>query len=916
MSIKTIGQSTQSNTRGLEKIINKGAERLVIDVLQSTQYSTPIPSTIRELVTNACDSQREKEIAIEIMQGKAQVSDYFITRKGAEYEDSNFDPSYYDINHLDLDQHRVKVLYIENDEGTGYCDTVEIIDHGVGIGGRRLEGMLELGYSTKRNTAENFGAFGLGSKIALSTGVTHYTIETAYNGKLFIMHCYPYKTDFAISKWDADGEITLSNGEPAYYKATTSKNYTKISFGSKKHNRRAYNNAVRDQLSYVQSVDFYTQTASGATLPEYISKEVLINTPTCIVAEGSGWYTKPHIVIVKNPGDTTGINYGSIDFREMEMEDLHGNIGIKCPMRQAYIDEDGNEVVIQEGVEVTPSREKVIYNDKTKDYLQKMLVQAADEAGDLIEEALKEEDFLQWIKLCSNVLYNSSNSETVSKDLMGLNQIARMVDTSKIRPMYKSSGVRYANPKKMLPGHRVRMITRNGNSINRTELDNWSSGNLSRIYFAEEGGATKVKDLYLTTEERSFVLITPIDRDFLADEILRETRPEMKAKLVAAKTKHDNLKQVVAGLLENNSPSILSYDKIEVPDDVQRMLSKIEETEATRQLSPAELRKMQQRTVGYTLRANSRDDSEWVWDKVEPRIEQIVNSTVPTFYGCQEDSMKLRLAAAMLRNRVPTWHQKLSGIQGYWEYSPILFHESPPSGYWRADVFDENKGQVLDKDCPQIIRFSQSNSKYAKQNPHWKHIDDFFFTVGEDGGFVASEYLKPVLTGLHIRRSRQQVWYWMRNKVGKTLVPDACKLHWKMEHYLGATLLSYERDTDTEEFLSYLMNFIEYQDICDTGDVSLRQQKSREFFVVDVPSIDAYDREVAGAAVTLDDLSEGIGHWMLECSPQGDTKHMHIYSLVFDNYHKFDIDIPEIEVPVLRFGFTPRELTETDNGEH
>ena len=46
MSIKTIGQQTQSNTSGLKKIINKGAQRLVIDVLQSTQYSTPIPSTM------------------------------------------------------------------------------------------------------------------------------------------------------------------------------------------------------------------------------------------------------------------------------------------------------------------------------------------------------------------------------------------------------------------------------------------------------------------------------------------------------------------------------------------------------------------------------------------------------------------------------------------------------------------------------------------------------------------------------------------------------------------------------------------------------------------------------------------------------------------------------------------------------
>ena len=142
MSIKTIGQQTQSNTSGLEKIINKGAQRLVIDVLQSTQYSTPIPSTIRELVTNACDSQREKEIAVEILTGKAKVEDYFITRDGEEYTDSNFDPSYYSLENLNVIQNNVNVKYREDDAGTGFCDTVEIIDYGVGIGNRRLEGML------------------------------------------------------------------------------------------------------------------------------------------------------------------------------------------------------------------------------------------------------------------------------------------------------------------------------------------------------------------------------------------------------------------------------------------------------------------------------------------------------------------------------------------------------------------------------------------------------------------------------------------------------------------------------------------------------------------------------------------------------------------------------------------------------
>jgi len=75
VSIKTIGQKTTSTSVGLEKKINDGAKKLVIDILQATQYSTPIPSTIRELVTNACDSQREKEIAIEILSGRANKED-------------------------------------------------------------------------------------------------------------------------------------------------------------------------------------------------------------------------------------------------------------------------------------------------------------------------------------------------------------------------------------------------------------------------------------------------------------------------------------------------------------------------------------------------------------------------------------------------------------------------------------------------------------------------------------------------------------------------------------------------------------------------------------------------------------------------------------------------------------------------
>ena len=119
MSIKTIGSNVTSNSIGIEKKINKGAERLVFDILQATQYSTPISSTVRELATNALDAQREKEIAVDILTGNKSIEDYYIQRDDEQYKDSNFDKSYYDLNYLDLENNDVELTYIEK-EGIGF----------------------------------------------------------------------------------------------------------------------------------------------------------------------------------------------------------------------------------------------------------------------------------------------------------------------------------------------------------------------------------------------------------------------------------------------------------------------------------------------------------------------------------------------------------------------------------------------------------------------------------------------------------------------------------------------------------------------------------------------------------------------------------------------------------------------------
>lgn len=143
MSLQQITLDTKGST-GIKKEINKNSIDIVFDILQVYAYSMPIESTVRELASNAVDSQREKEIAIEILTGKAKEEDYFITKHGKEFEDSKFKREYYNLEWLDNTQNRVELSYLEK-PGSGFCDEFHVKDYGVGIGNGRMKGVLQLG---------------------------------------------------------------------------------------------------------------------------------------------------------------------------------------------------------------------------------------------------------------------------------------------------------------------------------------------------------------------------------------------------------------------------------------------------------------------------------------------------------------------------------------------------------------------------------------------------------------------------------------------------------------------------------------------------------------------------------------------------------------------------------------------------
>ena len=682
-------------------------------------------------------------MAIEILTGVKQASDYYITRDGEQYSDSNFDPSYYDLANLNQINNHIEVVYQHN-QGVGYCDILSIKDYGVGIGAKRLEGILELGYSTKRNTSQNFGAFGLGAKVALSTGVDFYTIETVYNGKRFKANCFNYKTDFIIPKFNlVTGQInpstTLSDGSTVYYEDTADQNWTKVSFGIKSHNSSRFREAIEEQLNYLDNVRFYEQYEESNPLMEREFKSKIIYNSKNLIVSTNNYLRKPHIVIVKEEGAATGINYGYVDFRELEMQDLYGAVGLKCPVKQSYIDDEGNEVILQDGVEVTPSREKVIWSDATKVFIQKLIDAAADEVTELVEKELLETDFLKWLDTCRQVIGGrSTNKHSDDPSERTLAILSNIIDTKAIKPKYHPNpSIKFTSISSTLSGFSLKIHNQKQNrkissdaktsmefEYTSDKIDHWDSIGDRKVFY-RTGNANKYKDFYLYQQHGPFITIKKTNLNYLEDQIATAATSDAAHYQAEydKKLAHQNLIEPLIKASEN----YINYDDVVLPDNIKELFDGAE-TEASVissgvSLTPEEKRKLNSQIVAYTLRPDNHRNAgnhyyDYVWDKVEPTLRTVINSTIPTYYGTDEDAEKLKLAAAVLKKFNLRFGEAINNSYGWIPYGSttdtMYYFDCFASRFSNTNFFSIQEG-VDYTGCTQLLKLSESKCKTCER---------------------------------------------------------------------------------------------------------------------------------------------------------------------------------------------------------
>ena len=509
MSILNLKESFSED--GIRKTIESESMDVAIDILQRGIYAYPMKSTIRELASNAYDANKEREVAKKILLGTEKVEDHYdVTKVDGIYHSSGWDPDYYDVKYLSDDPN----IYLLYEEGT-QKDILRIKDNGIGLGKDRLVGYFRLNFSSKRAQRGALGRYGLGSKAALSLNIDSFTVINHYNGKKFRFEVYLNNVVSATPKFSngkINNHITVTVPQPSstdeiinkdfifYYEDTNEQNGLELVIPIKKYEQKECFRAIEEQLMYIPNIIF-THQKQNEFVPKHIdiAAKVLYRDENIVISE-STLLDYPHILLGTGEGL---VNYNKIDFQALELEPKKGAVGLILNIND---------------VEVTPSREAVVWSTKTRAAVIDSYNKIVDTATKLINNELNNaSDYWDWLQKVGSIknalVTNQAATGTVLQKLSGI------IDASAINKIYyRKDGMNklYVSDIKEMIGEKllVRLFSydRYSRSMKRDKIK--SIGSISGVAsYITSGSSDKYRDRYIfeQVERKAFVVIKRLE---------------------------------------------------------------------------------------------------------------------------------------------------------------------------------------------------------------------------------------------------------------------------------------------------------------------------------------------------------------------------------------------------------------------
>jgi hypothetical protein len=708
-------------TEVISKTIDEGAMGMITDLVQKYQYQYPIKSAVRELLSNALDAVTEKQNALKILSGAATPQDFYIERPGALYKDSKWNPAYYNPQFLS-DSAQVSMIYQLGDNKRDLCI---IKDYGVGLWGERLAGYFKLGYSTKRGSKSALGKYGIGAKSALSTGISNYVVESRYNGRLLRFQVFDHAYQSMIPQYNLDTNqenefLTIHDTDGKehkfYHIPTDEKNGLTVILECKKHNKDQYIDAVKQQMMYFNNLRLEIEETNGRRYDVEHAAEILYEDENILLSDNK-YYSKPHILINR-------VNYGYIDFQEIELEQKYGNIGIK---------------VAAEEVTVNPSRESVIWDDATRDVILKRYKDVVVAATRILNDSLKTPNFLDWVYNMNSI----QNTDYTTRNLI-LSRLSEIANTKELELFYTDpmSGeqISYRSISNAVAMRKVvfQKESTRGNVINRlirtrVNISAFSPGIPVYIKTAP-GASSNKKDKYLYEKHGDFLILEHVSHAFNYAWYTAEEKNAYRA--IATEKEMLALFELFENALGDCKYADLFsvYETVEVPEDGKYTDEEEDLLEAASEdaeaMTAAELRGKKEtitmqlmrhpgtdRWVDFIYKPTFRDKMvPFVWNKQEIKASDIpdIDAKEVFYFNSNEQDYELAMKAVTITSYQFKLTQELSTEHP----KPESINANGPYAY----EYDNQHIVGYDKNIA-FIRVAQNNVKYFKQ---FKHISTFF----------------------------------------------------------------------------------------------------------------------------------------------------------------------------------------------
>jgi hypothetical protein len=294
-----------------DKSFSIGDESFIFDILRSKMYSDPIGSICREVSCNARDAMREA--------GRAEIP--------------------------------IKITL-----PTTLEPYFKVEDTGIGISPDRIENIfIKYGISSKRDTNELSGAFGLGSKVPFSYSDS-FNIITIFDKIKYNYSCYIDETKV--------GKLALLFQEP-----TTERNGTEIQIPVKKEDFYLFIDSTRKACEYWD----VKPIIKGTTI-NWTDRVILLKGDTWAIESELSYNRKVKVIV-------DGIEY-PLDIYHI---DPTSKFKINLPR---YI--KGNAILYFKNGEVSlsASREQLYFDDQTKQIIIHRLQTMSEEINKTIQDQI------------------------------------------------------------------------------------------------------------------------------------------------------------------------------------------------------------------------------------------------------------------------------------------------------------------------------------------------------------------------------------------------------------------------------------------------------------------------------------------------------------------------------------------------